>query len=84
MALVRIASELGLGIHEIITEKVEVLDRRDGEAYVHYVNTDKRMDEWVSDSLIRPLSASTPSAAEGSLAGHKRKRSWQVRSTTTT
>ena len=25
-----------------------------GNAYVHYLNTDKRLDEWVSDELIRP------------------------------
>ena len=25
-----------------------------GNSYVHYLNTDKRLDEWVSDELIRP------------------------------
>jgi len=25
-----------------------------GHAYVHYLNTDKRLDEWVSEELIRP------------------------------
>lgn len=25
-----------------------------GNSYVHYRNTDKRLDEWVSDELIRP------------------------------
>ena len=25
-----------------------------GNAYVHYLNTDKRLDEWVSDEFIRP------------------------------
>ncbi|KAF9648528.1 acyl-CoA N-acyltransferase [Thelephora ganbajun] len=25
-----------------------------GHAYVHYLNTDKRLDEWISEELIRP------------------------------
>jgi hypothetical protein len=25
-----------------------------GHAYVHYLNTDKRLDEWVSEELVRP------------------------------
>jgi hypothetical protein len=25
-----------------------------GHAYVHYLNTDKRLDEWISEDLVRP------------------------------
>jgi len=37
--------------------KAHVLDRRPGEAFVHYLGTDKRLDEWVSADDIR---ATTP------------------------
>jgi histone acetyltransferase MYST1 len=37
--------------------KAHVLDRRPGEVFVHYVGTDKRLDEWVSADNIR---ATTP------------------------
>jgi len=32
-----------------------VLDHREHEVYVHYLNTDKRMDEWVLKSHLRGL-----------------------------
>ena len=31
-----------------------MLERRAGEVYVHYVNSDKRLDEWVSEAIVRP------------------------------
>lgn len=34
-------------------ELAHVLQRRDGEVYVHYLNTDKRMDEWVPEESCR-------------------------------
>ncbi len=38
--------------------KAHVLDRRPGEVFVHYLDTDKRLDEWISADNIR---ATTPS-----------------------
>ncbi|KAG9040352.1 hypothetical protein FS837_000761, partial [Tulasnella sp. UAMH 9824] len=43
-----------------------VLERRGGEAYVHYVNTDKRLDEWVSEDRIHKLPKSEADAPSGS------------------
>ncbi|KAG9046416.1 hypothetical protein FS837_004509 [Tulasnella sp. UAMH 9824] len=43
-----------------------VMERRGGEAYVHYVNTDKRLDEWVSEDRIHKLPKSEADAASGS------------------
>ena len=55
-----------------------------GHAYVHYLNTDKRLDEWVSEELVRPTTeheaktatigpSSTPSTTNG-IQTRKRKR----------
>ncbi|KAG8899822.1 hypothetical protein FRB99_006437 [Tulasnella sp. 403] len=54
---------------------VVILDRRGEEAYIHYVNTDKRLDEWVPANTIQLVSAPTPPASS---AGIKRKRSHSV------
>ncbi len=37
--------------------KAHVLDRRPGEVFVHYLGTDKRLDEWISADTTR---ATTP------------------------
>ena len=38
-----------------LPEFAHVVENDDsGHAYVHYLNTDKRLDEWVSEQLIRP------------------------------
>ena len=34
-------------------EAAHVIQKRDGEYYVHYLDTDKRMDEWVSEDACR-------------------------------
>lgn len=39
-----------------VPDQAHVLERRAAEAYVHYLNTDKRLDEWVPASTVRPLS----------------------------
>lgn len=53
-----------------------------GHAYVHYLNTDKRLDEWVSEELIRPATehearttvmGPSPSTTNG-IQTRKRKR----------
>src|ERR1700722_5611005 len=35
--------------------QAQVLQRRPGEVYVHYVNTDKRMDEWIPESACKEV-----------------------------
>ena len=58
-----------------------VLERRPDEVYVHYANTDKRLDEWVPERLVRltdtkfPIQGSTPHTNGSS---GKRKRSASV------
>lgn len=50
-------------------------------AYVHYLNTDKRLDEWVSEELIRPateheakIAIMGPSSSTNGIQTRKRKR----------
>jgi len=46
---------LGLKDPRALPELGHVVERDDsGHAYVHYLNIDKRLDEWVSEQLIRP------------------------------
>ena len=48
------------------------LQYRDNEFYVHYVGTDKRLDEWVDERLV---TEGTPVGSGGSaMRGQKRKR----------
>ena len=57
----------------VLTGEAHVLDRHDDEVYVHYVNTDKRLDEWVSESSVRPA-GQHEAAAGGATNGVSRKR----------
>ncbi|KAI0063101.1 acyl-CoA N-acyltransferase [Artomyces pyxidatus] len=50
--------------------KAQILEHRAGEVYVHYIDTDKRLDEWVPDTSVRALSPS-PSPRP---ASRKRRR----------
>jgi histone acetyltransferase MYST1 len=66
------------------SEHAYVLDRRGDEAYVHYLNTDKRMDEWIPEGNLRPASTESNlpngTSAETTTrrtAGTKRKRGHQ-------
>ena len=46
---------LGLTDPRTLPELAHVIESDEsGHAYVHYLNTDKRLDEWVSEQLIRP------------------------------
>lgn len=38
----------------MLSELAHVIESESGHAYVHYLNTDKRLDEWVSEELVRP------------------------------
>lgn len=54
------------------------MQRRKGEIYVHYLNTDKRLDEWVPEDTAQLLEQQ-PEASSSSRAptGRKRKRKQQ-------
>jgi histone acetyltransferase MYST1 len=57
-----------------------VLERRPDEVYVHYADTDKRLDEWVPESTIRltDVKSSNPGPrirTNGAGLTKKRKRS---------
>ncbi|KDQ30085.1 hypothetical protein PLEOSDRAFT_1037788, partial [Pleurotus ostreatus PC15] len=52
------------------TEPVHILARRSDEVYVHYVNLDKRMDEWLPGDAIHRAHEAPPSPPP-----RKRKRS---------
>jgi histone acetyltransferase MYST1 len=45
--------------------KAHVLDRRPGEVFVHYLDTDKRLDEWVSADNVRATSLPRDSVSPG-------------------
>lgn len=45
---------------------------REQEVYVHYVGTDKRMDEWVDEKLV--TEEASPAVASSATRGQKRKR----------
>lgn len=53
-----------------------VLQRRPGEVYVHYVNQDKRLDEWVPERALRP--AEPHELEHDEPRGRKRKRAGSV------
>ena len=59
--------------------KAHVLDRRPGEAFVHYLGTDKRLDEWVSADNIR---ATTP-PRDSISPGHETSPPRRMNGTTT-
>ncbi|KAJ3489397.1 hypothetical protein NLI96_g2173 [Meripilus lineatus] len=54
-----------------------VLERRPREVYVHYVNTDKRLDEWVSESAVRPAGGHEEGTTNNSIpagAGNRKRK----------
>ncbi|KAJ7489457.1 acyl-CoA N-acyltransferase [Mycena latifolia] len=53
-----------------IEQQAQILDRRQGQIYVHYVNHDKRMDEWIPEVDFMP-------SATDSRHSRKRKRTSQ-------
>ena len=78
---VRISQSTLLVVLIVLTVPAFVLERRPNEVYVHYANTDKRLDEWVSERVVRvthvkgPIQ-SAPSHTNGT--SNKRKRSASV------
>jgi RNA binding activity-knot of a chromodomain len=55
-------------------EHAQILQRREGEVYVHYLNTDKRLDEWVSEGAVKPAEDASTSSSSHPTNGRKRKR----------
>jgi histone acetyltransferase MYST1 len=56
-------------------EHAHILQRREGEVYVHYVALDKRMDEWVSEEAVKPVEEGMEVSSSSHRAnGRKRKR----------
>ncbi|KAJ7103744.1 acyl-CoA N-acyltransferase [Mycena epipterygia] len=53
-----------------VEQQAQLLGRREGQIYVHYVNQDKRMDEWIPEVNFMP-------SATDSHHSRKRKRSSQ-------
>ncbi|KAF7982431.1 hypothetical protein HWV62_28561 [Athelia sp. TMB] len=56
-------------------QHANVLQRRKGEIYVHYFDTDKRLDEWVPEGKVQLLEEQ-PSSSRPAV-GRKRKRKHQ-------
>ena len=65
--------------------KAQILDRRPGQVFVHYIGTDKRLDEWVPADTVRaktpprdslsPGHDATPSRRVNGTSTRKRRRS---------
>ena len=61
------------------TEQATILHRRPGEAYVHYVDMDKRMDEWVPEDACRLLETSAPLPPPPPVTETKKRRGGRPR-----
>ncbi|CCM03718.1 uncharacterized protein FIBRA_05864 [Fibroporia radiculosa] len=57
-----------------IEQHAYIVERRGEEVYVHYVNSDKRLDEWISQDAVRP-SGSHEAGMASNGSTRKRKRS---------
>jgi len=53
--------------------RAHVLDRRAGEVFVHYLDTDKRLDEWVSADTVRATTPPRDSTSPGHDASPSRR-----------
>ncbi|KAJ6551514.1 acyl-CoA N-acyltransferase [Mycena capillaripes] len=60
----------GTVVRNGIEQLAQIQGRREGQVYVHYVNRDKRMDEWIPESEFMP-------SATDSHPSRKRKRTSQ-------
>ncbi|KZT68808.1 acyl-CoA N-acyltransferase [Daedalea quercina L-15889] len=56
-----------------IEQHARILERRADEVYVHYLNADKRLDEWLPQSAVRPSGSHEVTMASNGNA-RKRKR----------
>lgn len=51
-AVSRVLRVIRIIIDADISGPVNILDRRNGKFFVHYANTDKRLDEWVPETMV--------------------------------
>ncbi|KZP26050.1 hypothetical protein FIBSPDRAFT_820112 [Athelia psychrophila] len=59
-------------------QHANVLQRRKGEIYVHYFNTDKRLDDWVPEDTVHLLEEQPQASSSSNVPnGRKRKRKQQ-------
>ena len=56
------------------TDEAHVLERQGDDLYVHYVNADKRLDEWVSERDVRPNTDTHEDGVVSNGNGTSRKR----------
>lgn len=62
----------------VVQEHANVLQRRKGEIYVHYFNTDKRLDDWVPEDTVHLLEEQPQASSSSNVPnGRKRKRKQQ-------
>ncbi|KAI0042216.1 acyl-CoA N-acyltransferase [Auriscalpium vulgare] len=61
-----------------LSHEAHVLEERAGEIYVHYVGTDKRLDEWVPAAAV--TTPPTPASRPGSPARKRRRVSTRAES----
>lgn len=54
-------------------EQAQILYRREAQAYVHFLNTDRRLDEWVPEGQLR-LAEPHEITESVEFRGRKRKR----------
>lgn len=60
-----------------LSDLAHILQRRAGELYVHYLNTDKRLDEWIPEDTCKLAKEKSEATAPTS---RKRKRGASRRS----
>ncbi|KAJ7198768.1 acyl-CoA N-acyltransferase [Mycena pura] len=59
---------MGIVVKNGLEQQAQIVSQRQGQVYVHYVNQDKRMDEWIPESDFMPT------ATDSNLLSRKRKR----------
>ena len=58
----------------IFADLAQILQRREGEVYVHYVDKDKRLDEWIPDEEVTPIDNTEANGEIDTHAGPSRRR----------
>lgn len=58
--------------HVIHLGQATILERRPGQAYVHYVDADKRLDEWIAEDKVQLLAPRKVPQAQAAERGSNR------------
>lgn len=68
----------------LVPGHVNIFERREGEVYVHYVGTDKRLDEWIPETAVKSAEedVGAPGPSSHTANGRKRKRGEATKSRT--